>query len=43
MTIYKEDIEECQHRVEAWWSHEIIDSVVVQRLLKQVTCPETLG
>ena len=29
-TIYKEDIEECQRRVEAWWNHEIIDRVVVQ-------------
>lgn len=30
MNIYKEDIEECQRRVEAWWNHEIIDRVVVQ-------------
>jgi hypothetical protein len=30
MTIYKEDIEDCQHRVEAWWIHKIIDRVVVQ-------------
>lgn len=29
-TVYKEDIEECQRRVEAWWNHEIIDRVVVQ-------------
>jgi hypothetical protein len=29
-SIYKEDIEACQRRVEAWWNHEIIDRVVVQ-------------
>lgn len=29
-TIYKEDIKECQRRVEAWWNHEVIDRVVVQ-------------
>ncbi len=30
MTIYKEDLEECQRRVEAWWQHEMLDRAVVQ-------------
>lgn len=30
MTLYKEDIEEAKHRVEAWWNHELIDRVVLQ-------------
>ena len=30
MPVYKEDIEECKRRVDAWWNHEIIDRVVVQ-------------
>lgn len=29
-TTYKEDIQECKHRVDAWWNHEIIDRAVVQ-------------
>ncbi len=30
MNVYKEDIPECQRRVDAWWQHEIIDRAVVQ-------------
>ena len=30
MPVYKEDIEECKRRVDAWWNHEIIDRVVMQ-------------
>jgi hypothetical protein len=29
-TIYKEDMQECKRRVDAWWNHEIIDRAVVQ-------------
>jgi hypothetical protein len=27
---YKQDLAECQRRVEAWWQHEIIDRAVIQ-------------
>lgn len=30
MNSYKQDIEACQRRVDAWWEHEIIDRAVVQ-------------
>ena len=32
---YKDDVETCRRRVEAWWNHEIIDRAVVQ-----VTAPK---
>ena len=38
MPIYKEDIEECKCRVDAWWNHEIIDRVVVQ-VRAPLSCP----
>lgn len=30
VTTYKEDMQECKRRVEAWWNHEIIDRAVIQ-------------
>jgi len=30
MTVYKDDTEACQRRVEAWWHHEMLNRAVVQ-------------
>jgi hypothetical protein len=40
MTIYKDDIEECKRRIDAWWNNEIIDRAVVQVCVSPLPLPD---